>query len=74
MRQAEIISSLSEQRDFLIQQAEEQRSRWESERDGWDRMAEALIAQRNKGGTSAAKDEVSLSTFIVFTCTVIINS
>jgi hypothetical protein len=57
-RQAETIAGLIEQRNYLIQQAEEQKSRWEAEKDGWARMAEALIARRNKGGSSAGKDEV----------------
>ncbi|KAJ4472288.1 hypothetical protein J3R30DRAFT_3524253 [Lentinula aciculospora] len=45
--QGAIIVDLSIQRDYLIQQAEEDRARWESERDGWERASEALIAQRN---------------------------
>jgi hypothetical protein len=53
-----MIAGLTEQRNYLVQQSEEQRSRWESEKDGWARMAEALIAQRNKGGHTAARDEV----------------
>jgi hypothetical protein len=40
---------------------EEERTRWESEKDGWARMAEALIASRNKGGNSAAREAVSTS-------------
>jgi len=59
VRQAETIARLTRQRDFLIHQAEEQRSWWESEKDSWARMAEALIAQRNKGGHTVAKGEVS---------------
>lgn len=51
-RQADAISWLTSQRDFLIEQAEDERERWESEKDGWARMAEALIARRNKPGTS----------------------
>ncbi|KAF8826553.1 hypothetical protein HHX47_DHR5000447 [Lentinula edodes] len=51
--QAAIILDLSTQRDYLIQQAEEERARWESEREGWERASEALIAQRN------AKDHYS---------------
>jgi hypothetical protein len=46
------------QRDFLAQQAEEQRSHWTSEADGWMRMAEALIAQRHHPGNPSANDEV----------------
>lgn len=44
---------------MLIQQAEEQRLRWNSEKDGWARMAEALIAQQAKHRNAAEKDEVS---------------
>jgi hypothetical protein len=47
----------------VIRQAEEERERWQSERDGWERIAEALIAQRNKPGSSAAKDEVRCNYF-----------
>ncbi|GLB34305.1 hypothetical protein LshimejAT787_0111890 [Lyophyllum shimeji] len=56
IHQAEVISGLTSQRDFLIRQAEEERERWLSEKDGWTRMAEALIAQRNKTTTNGSKD------------------
>ncbi|KAJ6610482.1 hypothetical protein B0H10DRAFT_2060146 [Mycena sp. CBHHK59/15] len=46
LRQAETISTLVQQRDYLLLQNEQERSRWQSEKDGWERMAEALIAQR----------------------------
>ncbi|KAJ7481638.1 hypothetical protein FB451DRAFT_974315, partial [Mycena latifolia] len=46
--QAETISGLVHQRDYLTRQIEEERSRWESEKEGWERMAEALIVQRNR--------------------------
>lgn len=63
--QAETISRLSEQRDFLIEQAEDQRSRWQSERDGWERMAEALIAQKFKPGNTTIKTVVSICYLLV---------
>jgi len=44
---------------MLVQQAEEQKLRWDSEKDGWARMAEALIAQKAKYRDAADKDEVS---------------
>ncbi|KAF8805994.1 hypothetical protein BYT27DRAFT_7025856, partial [Phlegmacium glaucopus] len=47
-RQADAISVLTLQRDFLVRQAEEDRERWRSEREGWDRMAEALLSHRNR--------------------------
>lgn len=57
IRQAEIISCLIVQRDILVRQAEEQRLRWNSEKDGWARMAEALITQQAKHRSSSDKDE-----------------
>ncbi|EGN94948.1 hypothetical protein SERLA73DRAFT_113661 [Serpula lacrymans var. lacrymans S7.3] len=57
MRQASTISRLTEQRSYLVYQAEEQRLRWESERDGWTRMAEALIGQQNKNAGSIYREE-----------------
>lgn len=67
LHQADVIASLAEQRDFLIRDAQEQRERWRTERAGWDREAEALIAQaqRNRGrvnewnsGYGYVKDDV----------------
>ncbi|OAX37451.1 hypothetical protein K503DRAFT_771483 [Rhizopogon vinicolor AM-OR11-026] len=57
IRQAEIISCLIEQRDMLVQQAEEQRLRWNSEKDSWARMAEALITQQAKHKNADDRDE-----------------
>ncbi|KAG6333008.1 hypothetical protein ID866_6085 [Astraeus odoratus] len=57
VRQAEMISALTVHRDMLLQQAEEQRLRWESEKDGWARIAEALIAQQTKNRPSAERDD-----------------
>ncbi|KAG0695984.1 hypothetical protein DFH29DRAFT_813609 [Suillus ampliporus] len=57
IRQAEIISCLIDQRDMLVRQAEEQKLRWNSEKDGWSRMAEALIAQQSKHRSAADRDE-----------------
>jgi hypothetical protein len=45
--QAETISSLTTQRDLLIRQHKEECANWEAERQGWDRSAERLIAQRS---------------------------
>lgn len=58
LRQAEIISALTQQRDLLLHQAEEQRLRWDSDKDGWARMAEALIAQQAKSRIRSENDEV----------------
>ncbi|KAE9410249.1 hypothetical protein BT96DRAFT_1011826 [Gymnopus androsaceus JB14] len=37
VKQASLIVNLSLQRDYLVQQAENERARWESERLGWER-------------------------------------
>ncbi|TFK29035.1 hypothetical protein FA15DRAFT_583349 [Coprinopsis marcescibilis] len=55
--QASAIGSLQGQLEFLSSVVREERSRWQSEREGWDRMAEALIRQRNKPGKGATPDE-----------------
>ncbi|TFK46968.1 hypothetical protein OE88DRAFT_843394 [Heliocybe sulcata] len=59
VRQAETIAQLIRQRDFLIRQAEEARARWDAEREGWNRKAEALIAQHARNAPSTYRDEVS---------------
>jgi len=38
----------------------EERARWEAERHGFDRVAEALIAGRSHGGDSTYREEVCL--------------
>ncbi|EPQ58874.1 hypothetical protein GLOTRDRAFT_135891 [Gloeophyllum trabeum ATCC 11539] len=57
VRQAETIAHLTRQRDFLLRQAEEERIRWEAEREGWDRMAEALISNRSRGNHPTYREE-----------------
>ncbi|KAH0840376.1 hypothetical protein J3R83DRAFT_1406 [Lanmaoa asiatica] len=57
LRQADMISALTQQRDLLLHQAEEQRLRWNSEKDGWARMAEALLAQQAKSRLNTERDE-----------------
>ncbi|KAI6032295.1 hypothetical protein PISMIDRAFT_105797 [Pisolithus microcarpus 441] len=57
IRQADMIAALTFHRDLLQHQAEEQRLRWASERDGWVRMAEALIAQQSKHRTTNPERE-----------------
>ncbi|XP_006456888.1 hypothetical protein AGABI2DRAFT_122770 [Agaricus bisporus var. bisporus H97] len=57
LRQAEFITWLGSQRDLLVRSFEEERQRWEAERDGWNRMAEALLAQQAKTGISPSRKE-----------------
>ncbi|KZT29515.1 hypothetical protein NEOLEDRAFT_1056832, partial [Neolentinus lepideus HHB14362 ss-1] len=57
VRQAETIAQLTRQRDFLIRQAEDARERWDAEKEGWNRMAEALIAHHAKSDHSTYRDE-----------------
>ncbi|KAI0254867.1 hypothetical protein BJV78DRAFT_1120865 [Lactifluus subvellereus] len=56
--QAKTIQDLSRQRDFIIKEVEEERARWDAERLGFDRVAEALIARRSHGGESTYREEV----------------
>lgn len=58
--QATTIQELCRQRDFIIKEVEEERARWEAERVGFDRVAEALIARRSHGGggESTYREEV----------------
>lgn len=56
--QAETIASLTTQRDILIHQHAEACANWQVERDGWERSAEALIAQKT-AVVAMTKDEVS---------------
>jgi hypothetical protein len=56
--QATTIQELCRQRDFIIKEVEEERARWEAERLGFDRVAEALIARRSHGGESTYREEV----------------
>lgn len=57
LRQAEFITWLGAQRDLLVQSFQEERRRWEAEREGWTRMAEALLAQRAKAGDSFSQKD-----------------
>ncbi|KAF8627939.1 hypothetical protein AX17_006093 [Amanita inopinata Kibby_2008] len=56
-KQAELIKDLITQRDFLIAQILEERSRWQAEREGWDRVSEALLSRHARKGTASVKDE-----------------
>ncbi|KAJ7628591.1 hypothetical protein FB45DRAFT_748411, partial [Roridomyces roridus] len=46
VRQAETIAALVHQRDYLSDQLQEERSRWEGEKMGWERVSEALVVQQ----------------------------
>ncbi|KAJ7624964.1 hypothetical protein DFH06DRAFT_1142299 [Mycena polygramma] len=48
VHQAEAIADLVHQRDYLARRVEEERSRWESEKEGWDRISEALLVRRSR--------------------------
>ncbi|KAI0053753.1 hypothetical protein FA95DRAFT_1480962, partial [Auriscalpium vulgare] len=56
--QADTIYDLSQQRDMLIKDCEEERARWEAERLGFDRMAEALIVRKSRSGDTTYREEV----------------
>ncbi|KAJ3967551.1 hypothetical protein EV361DRAFT_807068, partial [Lentinula raphanica] len=59
--QAATIVDLSTQRDYLIQQIEEERARWQSEREGWDRASEALLTQRNSKDQHSTRQQANIS-------------
>jgi len=61
--QAQTIQELCQQREFIINEVEEERARWEAERLGFDRVTEALIARRSHGGESTYREEVISSIF-----------
>ncbi|PPQ97743.1 hypothetical protein CVT26_001775 [Gymnopilus dilepis] len=60
-RQAETIASLTAQRDFVIREVEEERERWRSEKEGWDRTAEALLTFRQKQNKSEDVERMKAS-------------
>ncbi|KAG7442118.1 uncharacterized protein BT62DRAFT_457898 [Guyanagaster necrorhizus] len=60
-KQAETISGLMQERELMLQLFSEERARWKSEKEGWERSAEALIAQKTKEAPDAFKTEVSHS-------------
>lgn len=49
MAQAETILQLTQQRDQLLQQAQEEKLRWDAERELWARTSEALLIKRRAG-------------------------
>ena len=57
MTQAETIHQLTQQRDQLLQQAQEEKLRWDAERDLWARTSEALLTKR-RAGAEALYSEV----------------
>ncbi|PBK60297.1 hypothetical protein ARMSODRAFT_730865 [Armillaria solidipes] len=57
LEQADTISGLMQERGLLLQLFSEERARWEAEKEGWERSAEALISQRTKENPDAFKTE-----------------
>lgn len=57
MVQAETIHQLTQQRDQLLQQAQEEKLRWDAERDLWARTSEVLLTKR-RAGVEALYSEV----------------
>ncbi|KAI9064916.1 hypothetical protein FKP32DRAFT_1543180, partial [Trametes sanguinea] len=55
--QAEIIAHLAFQRDMLLQGRLGERDRWQSERESWDRMAEALASKARLAQEPITKDQ-----------------
>ena len=57
MAQAETIHQLMQQRDQLLRQTQEEKLRWDAERDLWARTSEALLIKR-RAGAEALHSEV----------------
>ncbi|KAK0200439.1 hypothetical protein DFS33DRAFT_1361557 [Desarmillaria ectypa] len=55
--QAETISGLMQERELMLQLFSEERARWKSEKEGWERSAEALISQKTKEAPDTFKTE-----------------
>ncbi|KAK0447482.1 uncharacterized protein EV420DRAFT_1276173 [Desarmillaria tabescens] len=56
--QADTISGLMQERELILQLFSEERARWKSEREGWERSAEALISQKMREVPDAFRTEV----------------
>lgn len=64
--QATTIYELTQQRNFLLLENVEQQNRWDAERHGWDRMAEALLMKKRTASLAAGKDDVRAGYIIYF--------
>lgn len=69
-----MIANLQFQQERIALELEMEQSRWEVERYGWERMAEALIAQRNRTGFGGSASEVSEADFSFAYSTRILHS
>ncbi|KAJ6588473.1 hypothetical protein B0H19DRAFT_1099574 [Mycena capillaripes] len=58
VRQADTIADLVHQREYLTRRLEEERSRWQSEKDGWDRMSEALLVRQSRKANGPDESEL----------------
>ncbi|KAI0321962.1 hypothetical protein OF83DRAFT_1187291 [Amylostereum chailletii] len=55
--QAATILDLSKQREALLHESEEAQARWKVEREGFERMAEALIVRKSRGVEASYREE-----------------
>lgn len=58
IEQATLIENLRTQQLHMSQEIEDERLLWESERYGWERMAEVLISQRGQAAATGNHDEL----------------
>jgi len=65
--QAETIAHLIQQRDFLVQRSIEEHERWDSEKDGWARVAQALITQGRREHAQSERDEALAAQYSLVT-------
>lgn len=65
--QAETIAHLIQQRDFLVNRSIEERERWDSEKDGWARAAQALIIRGRRESAQVENDEAVAAQYALVT-------
>lgn len=55
--QAETIAHLLKQHELLVERMEEEKGRWDAERESWNRTAEVLIAQASRSSGNIYKEQ-----------------
>ncbi|KLO05911.1 hypothetical protein SCHPADRAFT_1002632 [Schizopora paradoxa] len=64
VEQADTISNLSRQREFILERTEEERGRWDAERESWSRIADAVMTHANKPTPTIYKDPTKPTPFL----------
>ena len=58
IQQAETIANLSQHMKFILEREEEERGRWDAEREGWSRTRDALTLRHDPPKASQAAQKV----------------